>query len=233
MSEEKTVHILIRDFFGVVAFAFTVFGFMALITFSSGDPSFNKSVTGMNVVNSGGMVGAYLADGLARVFGSGSFFFPIITAILGWALIRSKQVQNWTLILGSGTLFLIGLCSLLAIKFTADPFFGKAVPVGGLVGDGLGGFLVNWLNPSGAVLTVITLLFISFMVMTRLEVNVLVETVGKIVSMIGAGLWLGANGLKTLTIKTLEGMGKTFQGMKSTFEKIQKARAESAEARNK
>jgi S-DNA-T family DNA segregation ATPase FtsK/SpoIIIE len=231
MSEEKTVHILIRDFFGVVAFAFTVFGFMALITFSSGDPSLNKSVTGMNVVNSGGMVGAYLADGLARVFGSGSFFFPVITAILGWALIRSKQVQNWTLILGSGTLFLIGLCSLLAIKFTADPFFGKAVPVGGLVGDGLGGFLVTWLNPSGAVLTLITLLFISFMVMTRLEVNVLVETVGKIVSMIGAGLWLGANGLKTLTIKTLEGMGKTFQGMKSTFEKIQKARAESAEAK--
>ena len=231
MSEEKTVHILIRDFFGVVAFAFTVFGFMALITFSSGDPSFNKSVTGMNVVNSGGMVGAYLADGLARVFGSGSFFFPVITAILGWALIRSKQVQNWTLILGSGTLFLIGLCSLLAIKFTADPFFGKAVPVGGLVGDGLGGFLVTWLNPSGAVLTLITLLFISFMVMTRLEVNVLVETVGKIVSMIGAGLWLGANGLKTLTIKTLEGMRKTFQGMKSTFEKIQKARAESAEAK--
>ena len=231
MSEEKTVHILIRDFFGVVAFAFTVFGFMALITFSSGDPSFNKSVTGMNVVNSGGMVGAYLADGLARVFGSGSFFFPVITAILGWALIRSKQVQNWTLILGSGTLFLIGLCSLLAIKFTADPFFGKAVPVGGLVGDGLGGFLVTWLNPFGAVLTLITLLFISFMVMTRLEVNVLVETVGKIVSMMGAGLWLGANGLKTLTIKTLEGMGKAFQGMKSTFEKIQKARAESAEAR--
>ena len=231
MSEEKTVHILIRDFFGVVAFAFTVFGFMALITFSSGDPSFNKSVTGMNVGNSVGMVGTYLADDLARVFGSGSFFFPVITAILGWALIRSKQVQNWTLILGSGTLFLIGLCSLLAIKFTADPFFGKAVPVGGLVGDGLGGFLVTWLNPSGAVLTLITLLFISFMVMTRLEVNVLVETVGKIVSMIGAGLWLGANGLKTLTIKTLEGMGKTFQGMKSTFEKIQKARAESAEAK--
>ena len=231
MSEEKTVHILIRDFFGVVAFAFTVFGFMALITFSSGDPSFNKSVTGMNVVNSGGMVGAYLADGLARVFGSGSFFFPVITAILGWALIRSKEVQNWTLILGSGTLFLIGLCSLLAIKFTADPFFGKAVPVGGLVGDGLGGFLVTWLNPSGAVLTLITLLFISFMVMTRLEVNVLVKTVGKIVSMMGVGLWFGANGLKTLTIKTLEGMGKTFQGMKSTFEKIQKARAESAEAK--
>ncbi len=231
MSEEKTVHILIRDFFGVVVLAFTVFGFMALITFSPGDPSFNKSVTGMSVANSGGMVGAYLADGLALVFGSGSFFFPVITAILGWALIRNKQVQSWTLTLGSGTLFLVGLCSLLAIQFTADPFFGKAVPVGGLVGNVLGEFLVTWLNPSGAVLTLITLLFISFMVMTRLEVNVLVGNVGKIVSTIGTGLWLGVNGLKKLTIKTLEGMGKAFQGMKSIFEKIQEVHAESAEAK--
>ena len=67
MSEEKTVHVLIRDFFGVVAFAFTVFGFMALNSFSPTDPSFNKSITGMNVTNSGGMVGAYLADGLVSV----------------------------------------------------------------------------------------------------------------------------------------------------------------------
>jgi hypothetical protein len=116
--------------------------------------------------------------------------------ILGWALIRGKQVQNWSLILGSGTIFLVGLCSLFAIQFAADPFFGKAIPVGGFVGNRLGGFLVTWLNPSGAVLTLITLLFISFMVMTRLEVNVLVETLGKIAFMIGAGLWLGANGLK-------------------------------------
>ena len=94
MSEEKTVHVLIRDFFGVVALAFTVFGFMALNSFSPTDPSFNKSVTGMNVTNSGGMVGAYLADGLVRIFGSGSFFLPIITAVFGWALIRQCSCKN-------------------------------------------------------------------------------------------------------------------------------------------
>ena len=211
MSEEKTVHVLIRDFFGVVALAFTVFGFMALNSFSPTDPSFNKSVTGMNVTNSGGMVGAYLADGLVRIFGSGSFFLPIITAVFGWALIRGKQVQNWSLIIGSGALFLIGLCSLLAIQFKVDPFFGKAVPVGGLIGDGLSGFLITWLNPSGAVLVLITLLFISFMIMTRLEVNVLVKTLGQFFSMMGGGLWLGLNGIKDLTIKMLREMGKAFQ----------------------
>ena len=231
MSEEKTVHVLIRDFFGVVALAFTVFGFMALNSFSPTDPSFNKSVTGMNVTNSGGMVGAYLSDGLVRIFGSGSFFLPIITAVFGWALIRGKQVQNWSLIIGSGALFLIGLCSLLAIQFKVDPFFGKAVPVGGLIGDGLSGFLITWLNPSGAVLALITLLFISFMIMTRLEVNVLVKTLGQFFSMIGGGLWLGVNGIKDLTIKMLREMGKAFQGIKGVFEKNQAARTTSVQTK--
>ena len=231
MSEEKTVHVLIRDFFGVVALAFTVFGFMALMTFSSTDPSLNKSVTGTGVVNSGGMVGAYLADGLARVFGSGSFFFPVITAALGWALIRGRQMQNWPVIMGSGILFLVGLCSLLAIQFQVDPFFGKAVPVGGLIGDGLGGFLVTWLNPSGAILILATILFISFMVMTRLEVNVLVEIFGKIISMTGAALWLGMTGIKSLVIKMLQGTVKVFLGMKAVFEKIQTARADAVKTK--
>ena len=203
MSEEKTVPILIRDFFGVVALAFTVFGFMALVTFSPDDPSFNKSVTGMAVTNSVGMIGAYFADGLARVFGSGAFFFPVITAFLGWALIRGKDFRNWLLILGSGILFLIGLCSLLTIQFKVDPFFGEAVPVGGLVGHGLGGFLVAWLNPSGAVLTLITLLFVAFLVMTRIPVNVLVERTVTIFKVLAAGLVLGGVGTKNMVLKSL------------------------------
>ena len=231
MSEEKTVHVLIRDFFGVVALAFTVFGFMALNSFSPTDPSFNKSVTGMNVINSGGMVGAYLADGLASIFGSGSFFLPVITAVLGWLLIRGKQVQSWSLIIGSGVLFLVGLCSLLAIYFKIDPFFGKAVPVGGLLGDELSGFLITWLNTSGAVLLLTTLLFISFMIMTRLEVNVLVKTLGQFFSMIGGGLWLGLNGIKDLVIKMLREMGKAFQGIKAVFEKTQSACAASVQTK--
>lgn len=231
MSEEKTAHVLIRDFFGVMALAFTVFGFMALTTFSSTDPSFNRSVSGGTVVNSGGLVGACLADGLVRVFGSGSFFFLAITGGLGWVLIRGKRAQSWPLILGSGTLFLFGLCSLLPIKFEADPFFGKAVPTGGWVGNGLGGFLVAWLNPSGAALILLTLLFISFMVMTRFEVNTLLEALKKIFSMAGAGLWLAANGVKVLAIKTFQAAVKVFQGAKTVLEKFKAARAGSVKTK--
>ncbi len=212
---------LIRDFFGVVALAFTVFGLMALTTFSPDDPSFNKSITGTNVANSVGMIGAYFSDGLARVFGSGSFFFPVITMLLGWALIRGKDFHNWSLILISGVFFLIGLCSLLAIQFEVDPFFGSAVPVGGLVGHGLGGFLVTWLNASGAALTLITLLFVAFLVMTRIPANALVEGIGKMFKALAAVSILGVNAIKNMTLKGLlatRALIKKFQ----TIERMQK-----------
>ena len=229
MSEEKKVHNLIRDFFGVVALAFTVFGFMALMTYSPNDPSFNKIIAGGDVVNSTGMVGAYFSDGLARVFGSGSFFFPVITAFLGWALIRGKDFHNWPLILGSGILFLVGLCSLLAIHFKIDPFFDTAVPVGGMVGFELGGFLVAWLNPSGAVLTLVTILFMAFIVMTRIPVNALVEGIGKIFKVLGTGLMLGLNGIKNLVLKSVAAakalIGK-FKTFREETQKIRKAALE-------
>lgn len=230
MNEEKTVHMLIRDFFGVVALAFTVFGLMALTTFSPDDPSFNKSVTEANVANSAGMVGAYFSDGLVRVFGSGSFFFPVVTALLGWALIRGKDFHNWPLILSAGILFLIGLCSLLATQFEVDPFFGSAVlPAGGLVGDGLGGFLVTWLNASGAVLTLITLLFVAFLVMTRIPVNALVEGIGKTFKALAAVSILGANAIKNMTLKGLlatRALIEKFQTVREEMQETNKAAVE-------
>ena len=222
MSEEKTVPILIRDFFGVVALAFTVFSFMALMTFSADDPSFYKNTAGGDVANSTGMVGAYFSDGLARVFGSGSFFFPVIMAFLGWALIRGKDFHNWLLIMSSGILFLVGLCSLLSIQFTVDPFFGQAVPVGGLIGHGLGGFLVAWLNPSGAVLTLITLLFVAFLVMTRIPVNVLVERGATLFKVLVASLMLAGVGVKNIVLKSLSAIRAMIETAQTAREALQK-----------
>ena len=219
MSDEKKIHILIRDFFGVVVLAFTVFGLMALITFSPDDPSFNRSTAGTEVVNSVGMVGAYFSDVLASVFGSGAFFFPVITALLGWALIRGKDFHNLPLIFSSGVLFLVGLCSLLAIQLKVDPFFETAVPVGGLIGNGLGGFLVTWLNPSGAVLTLITLLIVAFLVMTRIPVNVIIEGIVKLSKIAALAAMLGMVGIKN-TISKMLSAGR------SLIEKIQTAREE-------
>ena len=229
MSEEKTVNTLIRDFFGVVTLACTVFSLMALITFSPNDTSFNKSVTGSDVENSAGMVGAYFSGGLASVFGSGSFFFPVITLLLSWTLIRGKGFYNLPLILSSGLLFLVGLCSLLAIQLEVDPFFGSAVLVGGLVGHSLGGFLIDWLNTSGAVLTLITILFVAFLVMTRIPVNVLMKGLGNLFKIIAAASMMAIVKITNTVLKGFStirhSIGK-IQTVKKEIRKIQKSVAQ-------
>tara|TARA_B100001142_G_scaffold250233_1_gene250350 strand:- start:657 stop:2987 length:2331 start_codon:yes stop_codon:yes gene_type:complete len=229
MSKEKTVNTLIQDFFGVVTLACTVFSLMALITFSPNDTSFNKSVTGSDVENSVGMVGAYFSGGLASVFGSGSFFFPVITLLLSWTLIRGKGFYNLPLILSSGLLFLVGLCSLLAIQLEVDPFFGSAVLVGGLVGHSLGGFLIDWLNTSGAVLTLITILFVAFLVMTRIPVNVLMKGLGNLFKIIAAASMMAIVKITNTVLKgfsTIRHFIGKIQTVKKEIRKIQKSVAQ-------
>ena len=125
---EKNFSGLIRDFFGILFVAFTVFSLLALITYSPSDPSLHNAVAGKaKVVNLGGLVGAYISDSLVQMFGTGTFFFPILTLIIGWAFIRGKQFEHWPWVLCSGILFLISLCALSAALLDADLYFGKKV----------------------------------------------------------------------------------------------------------
>jgi S-DNA-T family DNA segregation ATPase FtsK/SpoIIIE len=175
---EKNFSELIRDFFGILFVAFTLFSLLALTTYSPNDPSLNNAVAGKSkVVNLGGLVGAYIADTLVQMFGTGAFFFPILTFILGWAFIRGRQFNHWPWVLCSGILFLISLCALSAALLDADPYFGKKVQTGGIAGSTLGAFLVHWLNKGGAVLTLATFMFLALLGMTRLSANNLIDHV--------------------------------------------------------
>ncbi len=176
MTEEKNTHSLVRDFFGVLVIAFTAFAFLSLISYDPNDPSFDRLFSGKTAVrNYGGVVGAYLADGMVQVFGSGAFFFPLVTLLAGWALIRGKEIQRRSIMLGAGVVFLACLCSMLSIQLKTDPYFGNIAPAGGVLGSVLHKFLIMWLNKTGTVLFLITGLFISLLAMTGIPLNVLID----------------------------------------------------------
>ena len=176
---EKNFSILFRDFLGILVIAFTLFTLFSMTTYSPNDPSLNNTVSGESeVLNLGGMVGAYISDSLVQVFGTGAFFFPVLTFIIGWALIRGQKFEHWPWVLSSATLCLVSLCALGAILLETDPFFGEKVVTGGLTGSVLGSFLVRWLNQSGAALAMGTFLFVSILGMTRLSANALIDHLG-------------------------------------------------------
>jgi len=173
---EKNFSILVRDFFGILVIAFTLFSLFSMTTYSPSDPSLHNAVSGKSqVVNLGGRVGAYISDSLVQMFGTGAFFFPVVTFIIGWALIRGQKFEHWPWVFASAVLCLISLCALGAVLLSADPFFGQKVVTGGLTGSVLGSFLVRWLNPGGAVLMLGTFLFVSILGMTRLSANTIID----------------------------------------------------------
>ncbi|PIQ97126.1 MAG: cell division protein FtsK, partial [Nitrospinae bacterium CG11_big_fil_rev_8_21_14_0_20_56_8] len=180
MDESKVMNTLVRDFLGLLALALTVFALVALATYSPSDPSFSHKFSEKAVaVNSGGMIGAYLSDGLAQVFGSGAFFFPLVTVALGWALIRGREVRAWPLVLGPGIFLLIGVCALVGILSHTDPFFKAGVPPGGMIGTLLGHFMLKWLSTVGAILVLSALILFCVIAMTGITVNMLIEAIGK------------------------------------------------------
>ena len=155
----KKTSIFIRDFLGIAVLAFSLFSIVSLATYSPTDPSMNTSLSSQKLVaNSGGIVGAYISDGLVQFFGSGAFFFPVITLIIGWACVRGKEFNHWPLRFFSGFFLLIGLCALCAVQMNSDPIFENHAQVGGLTGTVLGRFLVMWLSNVGATIFLITMI---------------------------------------------------------------------------
>ena len=123
-------------------------------------------------------MGSYLADGLVRIFGAGAFVFPLVAILVGWAVVRGQEFRRWPLVLFFGSIFLVTLCSLLALQFTHDPFFGKDVEAGGVVGSNISKGLVLWLSSVGAHLVLILVLFVSTLAMSGVPANKLLQTTG-------------------------------------------------------
>jgi len=178
MSEPEP-HSLTRDFLGVGTAGFAIFALISMVSYSPHDPSFHQfSSQGGDIQNYGGLIGSYLADGLVRIFGTGAFVFPLVAILVGWAVIRGQEFRRWPVVLLFGSIFLSGLCALLALQFEHDPYFGADIATGGLVGAQVSQWLVLWLSVVGAHLLLIMILFVSALAMSGVPADQLFRATG-------------------------------------------------------
>jgi DNA segregation ATPase FtsK/SpoIIIE, S-DNA-T family len=213
---EKT-SILIRDFLGIAVLAFSLFSIVSLATYSPSDPSMNTSLSSQELIlNSGGLIGAYISDGLVQLFGTGAFFFPVITLIIGWAAVRGKEFNHWPLRLISGVFLLTGLCALCAVQMNSDPIFKDHAHVGGLTGSVLGRFLVLWLSSVGATIFLVTMVLVSILAMTGKTVNSILEMAGKL---LGKGIGKLLRLFKSLKVIGMEWVNTVYESSMIAEEK--------------
>jgi S-DNA-T family DNA segregation ATPase FtsK/SpoIIIE len=229
-GKETPDHTLTRDFLGIGIAGFALFALISMISYSPHDPSFNQfSSQESEIQNYGGRVGSYLADGLVRVFGTGAFVFPLVANLVGWAVIRGQEFRRWPLVLSFGSIFLVVLCSLMALQFAHDPFFGKDIETGGVVGSYTANWLVLWLSVVGAHLVLILTLFVSTLAMSGVPANKLFQTTGLAFVVLFRWVLKGIRAVGTLLMQIV---GEFKDWLRDTMRIWRSARKEKGKYRN-
>ena len=155
---------------------------LALFSYSPTDPAFSVSGDNLSVTNRMGPVGAWFADLSFLIFGRSAFLFPVLVILAGVLLFRSESiVDNRELALqrGAGFALAIATSSGLATLHFAAP--GLRETAGGLLGQGIGLTLGNWLGLLGATVLLLVLWLGSVSLATGVSWIAVMDRVGRAV----------------------------------------------------
>lgn len=162
----------VSEFVGVLLFAACLTWFIALVTHAPDDPVwfFSTRATGP-VENMVGRVGAFLSEVSFQVIGYAAFLVPVVIAVAGWVAFWCKTVDAvYTKALGIVLLF-GNATAFLGLVLPAGRDAGRSFEPGGWIGDQLAGALSASLNPTGSLIAITTLLFLSVLLATQISLG--------------------------------------------------------------
>ena len=168
-----TSHSRWREIVGVALIALGLFLLLALVSYSSQDPSLNSTGAAKGVVrNLGGIVGAFLADLSIQALGWTAYLIPVFFLFLGITRFLYKNWGSWALRSAGALLFVLTLCVLVQLQAGPTTFAGGGgVPAGGNVGKLAADGLTGLFNVAGANVVVIAMFVASLLVMTNLSLR--------------------------------------------------------------
>src|SRR5277367_1317533 len=83
----------LNEVVGFVCLAAGLLCLLCLVSYHTGDPSWNTASTA-RPLNLTGKLGSYFADLLLQLFGAAAFLFPLIAFALGWKWLRSEPIEE-------------------------------------------------------------------------------------------------------------------------------------------
>ena len=167
------------EFLGVALFALALVWLIALTTYDAADAVWFFNTGGQAPpANFVGRVGAFLAEVSFQIFGYSSFLVPMLLVVLGWHYFWCRAIEAvYTKLIG---LFLMFGCtaSFLSLAFGTLDASGKTFRAGGYLGQWLAGTLAEYLNRTGSIIAILTLLFLSVILSTQFSFGRLFGHVG-------------------------------------------------------
>jgi S-DNA-T family DNA segregation ATPase FtsK/SpoIIIE len=158
----------VREFVGVALFAAALIWIVSLATYEPSDPAWFFS-TGAHAVpaNFAGRVGAFLAELSFQLFGYASYLVPAILVVVGWNYFWCRKVDA-AVTKASGAALLFGCISaFLSLVFGTLAVSSKPFRAGGYLGEFLARELADYLNRTGSLIVILTLIFLSVIMSTQ------------------------------------------------------------------
>ncbi|HEV3214212.1 MAG TPA: DNA translocase FtsK 4TM domain-containing protein, partial [Vicinamibacterales bacterium] len=162
----------VSEFFGVALFAAALIWLISLATYEPADPVwFFSAGSGAAPANFAGRVGAFTAELSFQLFGYASYLIPGVLVIIGWHYFWCRALDAaYTKIIG--VLVMFGcLSSLLSLAFGNVEVSGKPFRAGGYMGEWLASMMADYLNRTGSIIVILTLLFLAIILSTQFSLG--------------------------------------------------------------
>jgi DNA segregation ATPase FtsK/SpoIIIE, S-DNA-T family len=164
----STVSRRLTELVGVALFAAALIWIIALASYEPSDPVWFFT-TGQHVApaNFAGRVGAFLAELSFQLFGYASYLIPAIFVIIGWHNFWCRKLDAAGT-KTAGALLLFGCASaFLSLVFGTLDLSGKPFRAGGYAGDWLAREMAEYLNRTGSIIVILTLIFFAIIMSTQ------------------------------------------------------------------
>ena len=174
---------LVAESWWLLLVALAVYLLLVMLTYSKADPGWSHSAAVERIHNSGGRVGAWLADMLLYVFGLSAYWWAAgCLCMTYWGYRRLGDAageERFPLIPACGFLLLIlSSASFEALRLHSLKVALPLAP-GGMLGIALSGILSKWFGFAGCSVTLIILMGIGFSLLTGLSWLTIFEKVGE------------------------------------------------------
>ena len=179
----------VSEITGVGFFAAALVWLVSLTTYDAADAVWFFNPGGAAPpVNMVGRVGAFLAEISYQLVGLTAFLIPVQLMVLGWHAFWCRSVgAAYTKLLGLGAA--VGCCAgFLSLAFGRIVESPRPIDAGGTVGALLTGLLAEYFNRIGAIIVILTVLFLAVMLSTQFSL-------GQLFSALWNGLRAAARGL--------------------------------------
>ncbi len=173
----------LSEFVGVALFAAALIWIISLASYEPSDPAwFFSAGAHATAANFAGRVGAFLAELSFQLFGYASYLIPAGMVIVGWNYFWCRSLDAAGTKATGAVLLFACLSTFLGLVLGTLEVSGKSFRAGGYAGEFLAHEMSEYLNRTGSVIVVLTLIVLSTIMSTQFSFGrffaALIEAIG-------------------------------------------------------